>query len=161
MWLSAALDLAIVFAVGIVWPSVIYLKGPSWNLVDLSAGLTLLDQVWFAGTKETGLPCGLQCGEETLVRTGKGPYSSHASLSPLSSFCTHSSSCCTSVCDTNAAEATGTEKTGASSSQPVLSSGMAGQRNTKERIRTLGNFLSPCVSGRKSAQEFTFCREIL
>lgn len=33
-----------------------YLKGPLWNLVNVSAGLTLLDQVWFAGTKEAGLP---------------------------------------------------------------------------------------------------------
>ncbi|RLW09054.1 hypothetical protein DV515_00002728 [Chloebia gouldiae] len=49
--------------------------------------MTLMDQVWFAGAKETGLPCDLQCG-----------------------------SCCISVCDTNAAKAAGTEKPGASSS---------------------------------------------
>lgn len=135
-----------------------YLKGPISRAGSSGSGVVCRNQGDWA-------PCGLQCGEETLVRTDRRPYSPHASLSPPSSFCAHSSSYCTSVCDTNAAEATGTGKTGASStfaaSQPVLSSGMAGQRNTKERIRALGNFLPLCVGGGKSGQEFTFWREIL
>lgn len=115
-----------------------YLKGPISRAGSSGSGVVCRNQGDWA-------PCGLQCGEETLVRTDRRPYSPHASLSPPSSFCAHSSCYCTSVCDTNAAEATGTGKTGASStfasSQPVLSSGMAGQRNTKEN-QSLGKFSS-------------------
>lgn len=72
-----------------------------------------------------------------MVRTGERPYSPHGSLSPPWSFCTRSSSCCTSACDTNAAEAKGTEKTRASSScaasQPVPRNGRAEKQKRKNQ----------------------------
>lgn len=112
------------------------LKGPLWNFVDLSAGLCtcssgsgvvcrspgdwaasgctprVLSAVRGNGVESCLVACHGWCGEEALVRTGKRPSSSRGSLSPPSSFCTHSSSCCTCVCETSAAEATGTGKTG-------------------------------------------------
>lgn len=158
-----------------------YFKGPPWNLVDLSAGLTLVDQVCFAGATEAGLPqtpwvLSATCGngvESCLVAdVGKKPWLGLVrdhTVPVLPWFPLHlpvpTSALAASLCVTPMQQ-----KPQAHKKQELLHSVLhlslswaqeCQGGEAKKRTRALRNFPSPCMGGGKPAPEFTFCREIL